>query len=272
MSLLRFSRSQHALSYRIIPQALARSPTGNLLRRMESAASKRNVLVYGGAGQLGRAVADEFTKNGWATISADLAANPNTTNSIKINLDIPLDEQARSIDRNLQEVLQGAKLDAIVNVAGGWAGGNASADDLLHNVDLMLRQSVHSSFITVQLANSFLKEGGLLSLTGAATATSPTPSMLAYGAAKASVHHLVRSLASNDAGLPIGATVLAILPVTLDTTSNRKFAAPDTDFGTWTPLGDIAAKLCRWAEGDARPPSGSLVRIVTKDSKTMFIA
>jgi NAD(P)-dependent dehydrogenase (short-subunit alcohol dehydrogenase family) len=48
--------------------------------------------------------------------------------------------------------------------------------------------------------------------------------MVGYGAAKAAVHQMTKSLAAAGAqsGLPEGVTVLAILPVTLDTPMNRK--------------------------------------------------
>jgi dihydropteridine reductase len=87
-------------------------------------------------------------------------------------------------------------------------------------------------------------------LVGAAAATSPTPGMIAYGLAKASVHHLVKSAADKDSGLPVGSKVVGLLPyvsffislcrIMLDTPMNRKWM-PDADTDTWTPLPEIAA-------------------------------
>jgi dihydropteridine reductase len=53
-------------------------------------------------------------------------------------------------------------------VAGGWAGGNAASKDFIKNADLMWKQSVWSSTISARLASQFLKEDGLLQMTGAA--------------------------------------------------------------------------------------------------------
>jgi dihydropteridine reductase len=64
--------------------------------------------------------------------------------------------------------LKDEKLDAILCVAGGWAGGNASNKDFIKNADLMWKQSVWSSTISARLASQFLKQNGLLQLTGAA--------------------------------------------------------------------------------------------------------
>ena len=57
--------------------------------------------------------------------------------------------------------------------------------------------------------------------------------------AKAAVHQLCKSLADADGGLPKESSVLAILPVTLDTPMNRKWM-PKADHSTWTPLEFVA--------------------------------
>lgn len=48
----------------------------------------------------------------------------------------------------------------------------------------MMQQSVWSSYIAASLAPHFLKENGLLVLTGAQPALNPTPGMIGYGVAK----------------------------------------------------------------------------------------
>lgn len=63
--------------------------------------------------------------------------------------------------------------------------------------------------------------------------------MIGYGAAKAAVHHLTKSLSGKDSGLPTNAAAVAILPITLDTPMNRKWM-PKADFSTWTPLEFVA--------------------------------
>ncbi|XP_076879077.1 dihydropteridine reductase-like [Brachyhypopomus gauderio] len=91
--------------------------------------------------------------------------------------------------------------------------------------------------------------------------------MVGYGMAKASVHQLCKSLAGQGSGLPAGVTVVAILPVTLDTPMNRKFM-PNADFSSWTPLEYIAETFHSWATGSGRPASGSLIQLVTAGGKT----
>ncbi|OXB59373.1 hypothetical protein ASZ78_004216 [Callipepla squamata] len=145
----------------------------------------------------------------------------------------------RWVTAEVGRLLGEEKVDAILCVAGGWAGGSAKAKSLYKNCDLMWKQSVWTSTISSHLATKHLKEGGLLTLTGAQAALSGTPGMIGYGMAKGAVHQLCRSLAGANSGLPSGSAAVAILPVTLDTPANRK-SMPDADFSSWTSLEFVA--------------------------------
>ena len=169
----------------------------------------------------------------------------------------------------VNSALNGAKLDAIICVAGGWAGGNA-LKDLAKSADMMWKQSVWSSAISATLGANHLKNGGVLVLTGANPALNGTPGMIGYGMAKAAVHQLTKSLAEPDSGLPDKSLVVSILPVTLDTPMNRKWM-PNADFSTWTPLEFLAELFLKWTKGESRPKNGSLVKLITKDHKTDLV-
>ena len=143
----------------------------------------------------------------------------------------------------------------------------------------MIQQSVHTSAIAAKIAADYLKEfffffinlprNGFLLFTGAEGALKPTPQMIAYGMAKASVHHLVSSLSSPDCGLPKNATAIGILPSVIDTTNNRA-AMPGANFKNWTTMEELSEQIAMWSEGQNRPSSGKLIKIETKDSKTTY--
>lgn len=178
-------------------------------------------------------------------------------------------EQEDAVVCKVGESLSGEKLDAVICVAGGWAGGNAKKD-LAKNADLMWKQSVWTSSISAAVAAQYLKDGGLLALTGAKPALEGTPGMIGYGMAKAAVHQLTRSLGGDKSGLPAGSLAVSILPVTLDTPMNRKWM-PDADFGTWTPLTEVAGLFQKWTQGQERPKSGSLLQLITKGGVTELV-
>ncbi|MEE6462424.1 hypothetical protein FKM82_001587 [Ascaphus truei] len=179
-------------------------------------------------------------------------------------------EQSDQITTGIEQLLGGQKVDAILCVAGGWAGGSAKAKSFYKSCDQMWKQSVWTSAISSHLATKHLKEGGLLTLSGAKAALSATPGMMAYGMAKATVHQLCQSLGGEKSGLPTNSAAVAILPVTLDTPANRA-SMPDADFSSWTPLEFIAETFFNWTTGKDRPKSGSLIEVITNKGKTDLI-
>lgn len=227
------------------------------------------VVIYGGKGALGSECVSFFKETNYRVISIDLVANEEADGNIIMSPRSSLPDQGQKAEEELKGILDGGKVDAILCVAGGWAGGNAASDELLRNTDLMFKQSVWTSVIAAKLAASFLKPNGLLCLTGAVPSLGGTPGMMGYGMAKAAVHQLVKSLAGKDNGLPDGACALAILPITLDTPMNRKHMK-DADTSSWTPLRAVASLFHGWIHGE-RPASGSLARLITQNSETKVV-
>jgi len=66
--------------------------------------------------------------------SIDLVANDEASANIIID---PADnwvDQGKAVSNKVAEVLEGNKLDAVLCVAGGWAGGNAASKGRLTSV------------------------------------------------------------------------------------------------------------------------------------------
>ncbi|XP_032350407.1 dihydropteridine reductase isoform X2 [Camelus ferus] len=200
-----------------------------------AAGEARRVLVYGGRGALGSQCVQAFRARNWWVASIDLVENEEASANVLVKMTDSFTEQADQVTADIGQLLGAEKVDAILCVAGGWAGGSAKSKSLFKNCDLMWKQSMWTSTISSHLATKHLKEGGLLTLTGAKAALDGTPGMIGYGMAKGAVHQLCRSLAGKDSGMPAGSAAIAVLPVTLDTPMNRK-SMPKADFSSWTPL------------------------------------
>ncbi|KAI6175226.1 Dihydropteridene reductase [Aphelenchoides fujianensis] len=231
--------------------------------------SQGRVLVYGGNGALGKVVLKYFKEKSFWVLNVDLIKNEAADANVTVDPLACWIEQEAHVLKEVEAALDGQKLDAILCVAGGWAGGNAASKDFIKNADMQWKQSVWSSAISARLASQFLKPSSLLQLTGAAAATSGTPGMIGYGCAKAAVHQLVQSLASSkEAGLPEDTNTVAILPVTLDTPMNRKWMSK-ADFSKWTPLEFVAETLHKWTtDRTMRFPSGCFLKFTTTDGQT----
>ncbi|XP_032043329.1 dihydropteridine reductase isoform X1 [Aythya fuligula] len=138
-------------------------------------AAAGRVLVYGGRGALGSQCVQYFKARNWWVASIDLAENEDANANVVVRTTESFPEQAEQVTAEIGKLLGEEKVDAILCVAGGWAGGSAKAKSLYKNCDLMWKQSVWTSTISSHLATKHLKEGGLLTLTGAQAALSGTP-------------------------------------------------------------------------------------------------
>lgn len=95
-----------------------------------------------------------------------MAENDTADTNIIVNREENWVEQETTVLAKIDSVLNGEKLDAVICVAGGWAGGNAKKgitetiywtkrlkisfdffSDLAKNADLMWKQSVWTSVI-----------------------------------------------------------------------------------------------------------------------------
>ena len=211
------------------------------------------LALIGASGQLGGAVLETFAEAGWTTIS--LARREVEAAD---HADVLAPDALAEVD-HLAEHLRSvaSEVDAVVSVAGAWRGGDIRAEDLAGDLEVMWQANALTATLAGRLAARVLRPGGMLVLTGAAAALVPSPEMIAYGMAKAAVHHLVASLAA-DPHMPAGAVVLGLQPSTLDTPANRE-AMPTADWDQWTPLKAVGRTLLAWAEGDARPESGTII-------------
>merc|ERR1711892_151222 len=134
----------------------------------ESATDRKmsgKAIVYGGRGGLGVVVVDHFKASGYWVLSVDIGANEAADANVLVFLSAGWVEQG--VCQGVEAALGGGKVDAVINVAGGWAGGNAANPDWVKNADLMWKQSVWSSAISATLSAMHLNDGGLLVLPGA---------------------------------------------------------------------------------------------------------
>jgi len=228
-------------------------------------AEQHSILVYGGGGALGRAIVSLFRQKNHHVISCDIVRNDEANDNIAVQgVDMSADAQT------IKSKLSNSKLDAVFCAAGGWSGGNIADPETFAAVDRMWKFNVQSAVTAAHIAAHHLKPSGLLVFMGACAALQGTPGMIGYGISKAATHHLVSSLSGADSHLASGVSTIAILPVTLDTPSNRS-GMPKEDFGNWTPVDEVAKKLHDWfGNANNRPPSGSLIEVKTNAGVTQW--
>lgn len=232
------------------------------------------IIIYGSNGALGQHLVQHF-KN--LPTKYEIISIAHQGNS-ECNISIVADKTAASIDFQGQAILNqlserlsvdNSKVDAILNVAGGWVGGTPKGKNFLSNFDVAIRQSVYPSAISAKIANLYLKESGLLVLSGSAASVQGNTGAIVYSAAKAAVHNLTKSLAfETKSGMPENSSTICILPGIIDTENNRRWMA-EADQSNWNKLEDIGKLMQNWVENvSSRPENGSLVELVS-DEKGM---
>ncbi|RKP13381.1 hypothetical protein BJ684DRAFT_20127 [Piptocephalis cylindrospora] len=112
------------------------------------------VIVHGGSGALGRSLVSKFVSEGWRVVSVDLGKNEEATENVIVAGGTGgASEQAEEVLSGVKKVVgEEDKVQAVLCVAGGWAGGGVGKIGGLRGADRMWEQSVVSSLVASHLA------------------------------------------------------------------------------------------------------------------------
>jgi NAD(P)-dependent dehydrogenase (short-subunit alcohol dehydrogenase family) len=220
----------------------------------------RVVVVSGGTGALGRAVANAFLEAGdrvvvpWI-VRSEMQAMPRHERLTLVEADVAEASGAEAV----MAVASG--LSVLINGVGGFAGGSPLPETDLDVWDRLYRMNVRTavclSRAAIPLMRAAGRGGAIVNIASRAAIDCPA-GLAAYSASKAAVIALTRTLAAENEDSAI--RVNAVVPTTIDTPANRA-GMPDADFSDWTPPEEIA-RVIRWLCGDtAGTVSGGLIPV-----------
>jgi NAD(P)-dependent dehydrogenase (short-subunit alcohol dehydrogenase family) len=226
------------------------------------------VLVAGGTGGLGRAVTLAFLEEGAQVVvtyrkqeeldALKIAAGVDTAQLDGVAVDVT-DEAAV---RQLIEKIVGKyrRLDAMVNTAGGYAGGTKLWELETKVFEQMLALNLRSGYALSRAAvRAMLKEGhGAIVNVASKAAVDHAGGAAAYAASKSAAVALLDSLAEDLKGS--GVRVNTILPSIIDTEANRK-SMPKADFAKWPKPEEIARVILFLCSDDARVIHGAAIPV-----------
>ena len=226
------------------------------------------VLVTGGTGALGSAVARAFLEEGAnvavtyrnrqeyedlkKAVSAD--ASRLQGHHVDITNEADMLRVAASIEAEFR------RLDVLVNAAGAYSGGPKLWEMESAVLERMLDMNLRSAFVSSRsVVPILLKQGRGCIVNVAAKAALDQPGGAgAYVASKAAAVALMHSLAMDLKGTAI--RVNSILPGTIDTAANRR-DMPRANFAAWTKAEDIARVILFLCSDDARAISGAAIPV-----------
>lgn len=220
----------------------------------------RSVIVTGGFGALGRAVAQAFRDNGDKVARIDFAPSAPDANPGGLDLgsvDLTDAAQAAAAVERVKAELGG--VDVLVNVAGGFTWETVG-DAAPATFARMFAMNATTCVTMTSAALPVLREtaGAAIVNIGAGSALVAGAGMGAYAASKQAVHKLTESLAAELAGSDC--TVNAVLPSIIDTPVNRA-DMPDADYAQWVQPASLAKVIVFLASPAARTISGALIPV-----------
>ena len=227
----------------------------------------RRALVPGGTGALGQAVTSVLLQAGaHVTVTARgeagsaLRAAVPATDGERLSVVAADVTRAPDVERLVAEAAgPGGRLDILVNVVGGFAGGTlAETDEATWN--RMLDLNLRSAYLCCRavLAPMRAAGGGRIVNVGSRSVVPPAGGFIAYTVAKAGVIALTQALAQEVR--PHRITANAVLPSTMDTPANRQ-AMPGADRGGWVQPESVARAILFLAGDGAAEVTGTLLSI-----------
>lgn len=224
------------------------------------------VVVTGGFGVLGQAVAAVAAARGAHVARIDIASAPATPLAVAADfggVDITNADAAASVVAAIDKQFGG--IDVLVNVAGGfvWQTLQDVGPDIWARM-FRLNVATAVTMTKAALPSLLARPGARIINIGAGAAAKAAAGMGAYAAAKSAIARLTESLAEELAGHDI--TVNAVLPSIIDTPTNRA-EMPNADTSSWVKPEALADVILFLASPGARAISGALIPVTRGDGR-----
>lgn len=208
------------------------------------------VLITGASGGLGRHVTNAFLEAGATVAGVSRSIRDEDFPHARFRA-FPAELASSSAAQALVAAVKArlGRIDALVHLVGGFAGGKSLAETDDAVLDQMLGVNLRAAFYVARAVLGGMREAGSgrIVMIGSRAALEPQAGTSAYAASKAALLALVRSIAVEYK--PYGITANAIVPGTIDTPANRA-AMPRADFSTWVDPRRIA-EVALWLVSDA---------------------
>jgi NAD(P)-dependent dehydrogenase (short-subunit alcohol dehydrogenase family) len=217
------------------------------------------VVVTGASGALGKVVAAVALARGARVAGIDHAASqiPTTPDRIEFG-GVDLSDLAGAKKAIDAAAAHFGKLDALINIAGGFAfeaiaEGDPKTWQRMYTLNVLTTLNASQSAIPYLAASN----AGRIVNVGAMGAMQAGAGMGAYAASKAGVHRLTEALAAEWKGR---IAVNAVLPSTIDTPANRA-SMPNADFKKWVTAEELAEVILFLASDAASAITGALLPV-----------
>jgi len=219
------------------------------------------ILITGAKGGLGTFVTNSFLESGARVfgVSRSIAdsdfPHPNFS---AVAAELSDGERAQQVADTV--VNKAGRIDGLVHLVGAFAGGRSVAETDDATLDKMLDLNLRSAFHVIRAILPIMRAQGAGRIVGIGSKAAAEPAALAgvYGASKAALVSLIRTIARENADVHVSDNVL--LPGTMDTPDNRA-ADPNADYSKWVHPCQVAKLLVHLVSDQASQVSGAVIPI-----------
>ncbi|MBN2045977.1 MAG: SDR family oxidoreductase [Anaerolineales bacterium] len=220
-------------------------------------------LIAGAAGGLGQVVTRQLAEAGFSL--ALLGRNQERLDALLADLNLnPSDHFTQSVDLTNPDSLNAiapairekyGRLDLLINLVGGWAGGETLLEVQADTVETMLNQHLWSSFYLTQVFLPLLKENGFgrVITVSSPSATNPPPKTGAYAIGKAAQDALMLTLAAELAGSGVTANIIQVKAIDV---KHRRQTDTTGKYTSWTTPEEIVSAVMYLASDEAAHLNG----------------
>ncbi|MGO9261884.1 MAG: SDR family NAD(P)-dependent oxidoreductase [Bryobacteraceae bacterium] len=218
-------------------------------------------LITGAKGGLGSFVTEAFLAAGAKVVGVSRSirqgdfAHPEF---VAMPADLTSGDAARKITEDA--IARFGRIDALVHVMGGFAGGQSVAETDDATFEQMLDLNYRAAYFIARAVLPRMRQQGSGRILAVASRQAVEPGAMvgAYSASKAALVALVRTIALENKDRGISANT--VLPGTMDTPGNRA-GDPKADVSEWVQPSQVAALLVHLASDAGAQITGAAIPI-----------
>ncbi len=219
------------------------------------------VLITGAKGGLGTAVTQGFLKAGATVVGTSRSIKQEDfPNPRFVAMPADFSKAAAVNEMVLQILVRFGRLDALMHVMGGFAGGKSVAETDDATWEQMRDLNLTAAFYAARAVLPHMRKAGRgrIVAVGSLAAAEPHAGLGSYVIFKSALNTLIRTVALENSDANITANV--VLPGTMDTPANRA-AMPGADFSKWVRPDDVANVLLMLVSDQAAHINGAVIPV-----------
>jgi len=221
-------------------------------------------LVTGARGGLGSFVTEAFLAAGAKVVGVSRSIQAGDFSHPEFYA-MPAELSSGDAAQRLSDavVAQFGRIDALVHLMGGFAGGKSVAETDDATFEKMLDLNYRAAFFIARAVLPQMRQQGSGRILAVASrqAVEPASTVGAYSASKAALVALIRTIALENKDRCISANT--VLPGTMDTPGNRA-GDPKADGAQWVQPSQVAGLLVHLASDTGAQVTGAAIPIYGK--------